>query len=130
MLKWGLRLGLGTILLVAVAIFILTRPSTSHVVITNRATEAIRAGELTFGDRTYPFGAIASEQTLSVDFLHGEGSYLLSVEFESGSRLTQRLGYVTSGWELTDSVEITDSGMRITAEQINGLSKVIEPPTK
>ncbi|MDN5941969.1 MAG: hypothetical protein L0H94_08820 [Nitrospira sp.] len=68
-----------------------------QVLILNAATEPVKNGRLEVCGQKFPFGEIEQGKTKAIQYkVRSDSLYKLEVEFDSGRKLEQKLGNVTS----------------------------------
>lgn len=85
-------------------------------VLTNAAGEDIAGGEVSAFGKSHPFGPLAAGTATGFQLpLHGEGSFVVSVEFVSGRRLSsEATGYIAQGFCSREYIEIRDDRVEHT----------------
>lgn len=88
-------------------------------VLTNAAGEDIASGEIRAFGKSHPFGRLAAGTATGFRLpLHGEGGFSVSVEFDSGRRLSSsEMGYIAPGICSQEHVEIRDDRVEHTGSE-------------
>jgi hypothetical protein len=86
-----------------------------QVLILNAATESIRNGQLEVCGQKFLFGEIEQGKSKSIQYkVRSDSHYKLEVEFNSGRKLEQELGSVTSGLDFEDILTLNDRDVSLT----------------
>jgi len=86
----------------------------------NRSSNEIKSCVVRLNAAEVNFGSLTvGEKTSRTLQVRTDGSYDLAVQFANGKRLHQQLGYVTSGFNFADTVEIHDDRAELTAHKVS-----------
>ena len=86
-----------------------------QVLILNAATESIRNGQLEVCGQKFLFGEIDQGKSKAIQYkVRSDSHYKLEVEFNSGRKLEQELGSVTSGLDFEDILTLNDREVSLT----------------
>lgn len=108
-------LGMGCFLLTCWSLTSIALCYDSEVLLLNAATEPIKNGELEVCGQKLPFGGIDQGKSKLLRYdVRSDSQYKLSVEFDSGKKLTSELGSVTSGSDFKDILTLTDHDVSLT----------------
>jgi len=85
-----------------------------EVRIVNQSSQRVVAGEVEVCNQQFKIEDIRpGESQLILYEVKSDSHYKISVEFESGKKLTRELGYVTNGLDFKDTLLITDSDISL-----------------
>jgi len=86
----------------------------------NKANEPIVRALVTVCGQTIELKNITPAHSASGSFrVKADSHYNIGVEFQSGRKLQEEMGYVTSGVDVEDEITITDKGIEITARRFS-----------
>ena len=86
-----------------------------QVLILNAATEPVKNGQLEVCGQKFMFGEIAQGNSKAIHYIvRSDSQYKLEVEFNSGRKLEQELGNVTSGLDFQDILTLSDHEVSLT----------------
>src|SRR5688572_12377432 len=86
-----------------------------QVLLLNAATEPIRNGQLEVCGQKFMFGEIEPGKSKAIHRkVRSDSQYKLEVEFNSGRKLEQELGHVTSGLDFEDILTLSDREVSLT----------------
>jgi len=111
-MKKGALIGIfGTLCLFAVGFFALVLSANKgEVLVVNRAAEPVIRGEIEICKQKFTFGPIKPSESKHISYkVWSDSHYKVTIEFQSGKRLTRELGYVTSGVDFNDTLTVKDN---------------------
>jgi hypothetical protein len=89
--------------------------NTANVKVINRSGADIKECSVSLGGSVVDIGGIKIAGASSISFaVKGDAHYGVTVEFANGERLQQQIGYVTSGFDYEDAIEIYDGRAELT----------------
>ena len=101
----------GILCLFAVGLFALVfSANKGEVLVVNRAAESVARGQIEICKQKFTFGPIKPSETKHIFYkVWSDSHYKITVEFQSGKKLTRELGYVTSGVDFSDTLIVKDN---------------------
>ncbi len=108
-------LGIGCFLLVSWYSTSIVFSDDGQVLILNAASEPIKNGQLEVCGQKFLFGEIEPGKSKSIQYkVRSDSQYKLAVEFNSGRKLEQERGSVTSGLDFEDILTLNDREVSLT----------------
>ena len=108
---------IGVLVLILVAVFAIRLSSNKgEDSIVNQAGEAIRSGQLEICKQQFSLGQVQPKQSKEIHYkVRSDSHYDVTIEFESGKKLSRQVGYVTSGMDFHDRLTVTDDDVSLSS---------------
>jgi hypothetical protein len=117
----GCLFAAGVVVLIVAALFALGPVlfwTKGQVTFVNGAHEPIRDGSFVVCKQRFELGEVEPSQRRQFQYkVNCEGDYDVTVQFASGKKLTRRIGYVTSSFEMRDTVMIKDDDVDLVTSR-------------
>ena len=104
---------LGFLCLLAIGmVAIVLSSNKGEIVIVNEATHSVLRGEIEVCKQRFKLGQLKPKDRHQILYkVWSDSAYEVTIEFESGKRLTRKLGYVTSGVDFKDTLIVKDQDL-------------------
>src|SRR6266436_2353660 len=94
------------------------KPHSGIVTITNDSGEGIRTGHLTVCGQRFDLSHMPPGQPRSFSFrVTADDDFHVEVMFESSRTITRRVGYVTSGFDFNDKLDVVHDDVRLESSR-------------
>ncbi len=91
-------------------VLLLARANKGEVIVKNAATESIVQCHIEICSQSFDLGSIAPSESKKATYkVRGTSHYAVSLQFESGKKISKNLAYVTHGLDFRDLLNVNDN---------------------